>query len=333
MTIISPGAPEHLVVPLGQIPKVHKKGMTEQFKLHQDTWLRKVWHAFCSKGNEEIADQYFNNSRFNSAVPEPKHFDLLAEDFRTFKTNVHECVLERFKTSAIETAAEIGIKTFHNNGIEMAIGHNFNFLAQELGRRLDNAVDKEDLVELKSLLRHVYSILYGDHTTGRVGDSWKSKALFDDLSKRIRGSIIESAGGGVQVCNPLSEIFTKVYESARQTVTNNLHGVTVLKQESRQADAKIGKLDHFYVKFNVTREKEGYGMKAWRLFHEGEGDDLRQAERLLVQARAFLVNSHPVAAQSLAILISNLNTHSNGGDGRGSELNIFCFVALYVDQF
>ncbi len=318
----TPPGLEHLTVPLNLIPRFHKKNNAAKVETERETWMRMIWHAMCSEKNEPIADNYFHNPLLNKVQPNEDDFKRFLSDLEGFKANVKACVHDECTKATIKAASERDITTYDNDGVKMAIGNNLNSLSLALSQRLTKAVDKADLPALKSVLQDVYAIQYGDHMYSDIGDAWKSRALFVELQEKMRGKLIEFGGKGVQVSNPFSELFTKVYNTIRGKVSKHFPGLDVLKQSSQprsQAGGEISlsssivieKLHGFYIKFDFG-DKEERGEKAWRLFQSGETGDLSKAKALMIQAHTLLRGIDPMAAYSLKVILSNLDNPSGG---------------------
>jgi len=319
----SPPGLSHLAVPINVLPRYLKSKNDDQIEKDREIWMRWIWHAIASETYEETADMYFNNSHYNRIQPDPVHFSQFRKDLVAFYINVKKCVHQECTNAALQAASERGISTYDNDGIKMSIKE-LNHLSLALGKRLDTAIDKEDLPALKSVLQDAYDIQYGEHMKRDAGDAWKSKALFVELEKMMRGKLVECGGKGVQVSNPLSELFTKVYDSIRGSISRHL-GLQVLKKlpnSWRKDDSHYATLNHFFVKFDFDEKKYKRGEKAWLLFHSEEEGDLSTAKKYMIQAHTLLEGIGQIAAShSLKMLMKRLDSES---------LNVLCFVILLI---
>ncbi len=327
----------HKSVPLNRIPRYLKKSNENQVLLDKEIWMRSIWHVFASEPNYIIADTYFNNDAFNRIAPIQAHFEMFKRDQKTFYTNVKSCVNEGGTKAVLDAAVRRGITKFVNNGLPMSIGDCINNLSLALAQKVETAVRGKDLPALRTALKDAYHIQYGTHMSGDAGDAWKSKAIFTELQTKMRGKLIEAGGAGLQVSNPLSELFSKEYGAIKASVSKDLknQGIQVLKKKPPKPRSQAGrlqgqfasfaKLDDFLIKFDFESDK---GKEAWALYHSEEKDDLLTAKTLLIQAHTLLqgIDNMAAAAHSLKTILSNLDNNPTGK----SALNVLCFVIILV---
>lgn len=316
--------PNDLTISLSLFPKHAHKNMEAKLRerpLNGQSWRDKNgcklspiegWKYYSSKENETISELYHENPLLNAFARNEKHEKALKADYDNLISNLKKCATLELQQEAIKAAKKRGIVNFDNDGVAQPINQNFDFLVQELRRRVEEAITIKDLDQLKNRLRDLYCIMYVDSMKGPAGEAWKTRAICDRLSQMIRGTFIEGSDG-VHNVNPFSEPMSRVYEAVRAKIRKRFGGIYLLKVLSPKTTGAVERIDGFHVIFDIFGSVENkLARKAWELFQSEKQGEVAKVNVHLVTAYGLLAGINPSVASSLGSLIERLSESDAG---------------------